>query len=169
VTREHGRLAVFIIVGGLVGFAASVLSPRPVTEEVPTFVQVPLDSGASRDAPTLALWSEAAGVPVLLTEAVAWTESGRNLDPLLRGAAGEVGRFQIKPSTARLRCPRQNITTARGNLTCFLRIVRRDYATCGGDWRCTIARYNGAGPMAAAYADRVLGYVRRRVLAEVTE
>lgn len=148
--------------------ATLALAPRAAREETPPVLEAATDYAAPPDAPTLALWSEAAGLPTLLTEAMAWTESGRNLDPSLRGAAGEWGRFQILPATARLRCPRQNITTARGNLGCFLRMMRQNYAACG-DWRCAIARYNGAGPAAAAYADRVLAVVQRRVLAEVAQ
>jgi len=159
---RYGSLAALAVVV-LVGVA---LYPRPVREETPTLAPLPADSAAARDAPTLALWSEAAGVPTLLTEAVAWTESGRSLDPTLRGAAGEVGRFQIKPATARERCPRQNIMTYHGNLACYLRMMRENYAACR-DWRCAIARYNGQGPAAAAYAGRVLAFVERRVLAEV--
>jgi len=118
------------------------------------------------DAPTLQLWSEVTGVPAVLTEAVAYVESGHDLRPALRGRAGEWGRFQILPNTAARRCPNHDVATYQGNLACFFRIMRENYLRCR-DWRCAIERYNGRGGAARAYADRVLAVVQHRVLWEV--
>jgi hypothetical protein len=155
-----------LLLVGLLALGGLCIRPERASEATLPPASSPPDSTLAPDAPTLALWSEAAGVPALVTVTVAWTESGRNLDPTLRGAAGEVGRFQIRPSTARERCPRQNIDTYHGNLVCFLRLMRENYATCR-EWRCALAAYNGRGPAAAAYAARVFALVRQRVLAEV--
>jgi len=66
----------------------------------------------------------------------------------------EVGRFQIKPSTARFRCPNLNVFTYDGNLTCFARMFAQDAAKGGNLY--AITRHNGAGAKAAEYLGRVL-------------
>jgi len=92
-------------------------------------------------------------------EAVARVESGCNLSPLLRAHACwnrvvrlrdcEVGRFQIKPSTARARCRGLNVFTYSGNVACFFRMFGEDWAR-GGRTYATL-RHNGSGPGAEHY------------------
>jgi hypothetical protein len=91
-----------------------------------------------RDAAHLRLAARAAGVDERMVLAVAYVETRRNLDPrvldqtcahISRDCA--VGRFQIKPSTARLRCPEENIRTYKGNVACFLKMFRVDVAQVG--------------------------------------
>lgn len=66
----------------------------------------------------------------------------------------EVGRFQIKPSTARLRCPGLDVFTYGGNLACFAQMFAADAKTRGTLY--AIRHHNGAGPRADAYVQRVL-------------
>ena len=66
------------------------------------------------------------GAPVL---AIAWVESAADTNPHLRAhycwnarrhdADCEVGRFQIKPSTAKHDCPGLDVFTTYGNHACF--------------------------------------------------
>ena len=118
------------------------------------------------DAGTLELWSEAAGVPAVFTYAMAWEETRNNPNPAVRGAHGEYGRFQIKASTARLRCPGLVVTEYEDNLACFLRMAQQDYYKCG-NWRCAARIHNGSGRRAEEYAARVMATVRVIVNAKV--
>lgn len=120
---------------------------------------------AHPDAGTLGVWSEAAGVPVVFTYAIAWRETRNNPSPATRGKLGEVGRFQILSRTAAARCRGIDVREYYGNLACFLRMAREDAASarCAGDWRCAARIHNGA----QAYADSVMldiqKLVRRRI------
>jgi len=69
----------------------------------------------------------------------------------------EVGRFQIKPSTARLRCPGWNVFTYGGNLQCFAIMFGAD--TDAGGTLYAIRRQNGKGGAADAYLRRVLATI----------
>src|SRR3989442_6143410 len=128
-----------------------------------TLTARPAHGQAWPDSARLGGLADTAGVPPAAVLALAWEESGTNLDPRLRGhrcwyqvrartdttvtvearrmiwstysdtitritrRAGvthherdcEVGRFQIKPSTARQRCPAIAVSTYAGNLACF--------------------------------------------------
>jgi len=94
------------------------------------------------------------GVPTRAVWAVAYIESRNNLSPFLRGRAGEIGRFQIKASTARRRCVGINIWTHDGNTECFLHMFAAD-ATAHGISEA-ICRHNGLARERCAYGDRVL-------------
>lgn len=129
-----------------------------------------------------------AGRDSLVALAVAWQESGANLNPRLRGhhcwysylqynipahqdtnvvvthksvvhheADCEVGRFQIKPSTARRRCPGLNVWTYDGNVRCFVHMLEEDAAA--GGMLYAIRHHNGSGPRAADYLQRVLATI----------
>lgn len=98
-------------------------------------------------------------VPARLEAAVALVESGRNLNPRLRGAAGEWGRFQIRTATARALCPGLDVRTSTGNARCF-RLMMREHFERTGSWPAALVAYNGTGPRARAYARRVLARLR---------
>ncbi len=78
----------------------------------------------------------------------------------------EVGRFQIKPSTARRRCPGLDVFTYDGNLACFTRMFKEDTDTSGT--LSAIVHHNGRGPKAQEYLNRVLKTVGRLALTEET-
>jgi len=65
----------------------------------------------------------------------------------------EVGRFQIKPSTARRRCPGKDIFTYNGNILCFFQMFWDDKQRGGTEF--AIKHHNGSGPMTLTYRDRV--------------
>ena len=98
--------------------------------------------------------ADAAHVPRAPVLAIAWIESGDNLNPALRGHTCwnarvhhgdcEWGRFQIKPSTARQRCPGLDITTVHGNYVCFFVMFREDWAQYGP--LEAIRRHHGGTP-----------------------
>jgi hypothetical protein len=111
-----------------------------------------------------------AGIPPARLEAVARVESGCNLSPRLRAhwcwhgvqaekvSQGdglpapevrrpavhardcEVGRFQVKPSTARRWCPGLDVFAYRGNTACAVRFLARLLDAWGV---VGIARFNG--------------------------
>lgn len=93
----------------------------------------------------------AADVHPRLYAALIKTESDWREDA--RGAAGEIGLAQLKPSTARLLGvdPRD----VRQNLRGGARLLRAHYDRTG-DWTRALEAYNGRGPRARAYAQRVL-------------
>lgn len=65
----------------------------------------------------------------------------------------EVGRFQIKPSTARRRCVGLDIFTYNGNMLCFFQMFWEDTQVGGTEY--AIRHHNGSGPMTYLYRDRV--------------
>lgn len=92
------------------------------------------------------------GIPPRLLTAQVGVESA--WDPLAVGQAGEVGLLQLSPAVARRWAvnphdPRQNLTGGALEL-------RSHYDSTGGNWTLALARYNGRGPRARAYAQRVL-------------
>jgi len=129
--------------------------------------------------------ADAHGINHRAALAIAWTESGNNLDTSLRGhhcwysVPGhwvldslsqeddsiyvpryvhherdcEVGRYQIKPSTARRRCANLNVFTYEGNILCFFRMFYEDQHSGGTEF--AIRHHNGSGPMTYYYRDRV--------------
>lgn len=74
----------------------------------------------------------------------------------------EVGRFQIKPSTAKGRCPGLNIWLYDGNLACFAIMFAEDVRK--KDVFYAITHHNGSGPKAREYLQRVLSTVGRITL-----
>jgi hypothetical protein len=82
-------------------------------------------------------------VPLAPVLGIAWVESREDTNPTLRAHycwhSGlhspdcEVGRFQIKPSTAKANCPGLNIFTTIGNHTCFFHMFRANYERYGID------------------------------------
>ena len=94
------------------------------------------------------------GVPPALLMAVAWEETRANLNPALRGAHGEVGRLQILPATAARWCADLDIRRYGDNVRCGCRLLR-GWLWFGG-WPEAIRRFNGRGPAALAYRDRVV-------------
>jgi hypothetical protein len=65
----------------------------------------------------------------------------------------EVGRFQIKPTTARLRCPGVNVFTREGNYQCFFTMFSEDMRARGLSY--AIRHHNGAGDHARWYLRRI--------------
>lgn len=164
-------LGVGIIAAALVGLVGVVGAIQERGGEPSDGTAVVIDTsgiGALRhpDAATLQLWSEAAGVPAAFTYAVAWEETRNNADPSIRGAHGEYGRFQIKLTTARVRCPGLNVKEYYDNLACFLRMSREDWMR-SGSWRTAARTHNGSGVRAESYANKVMGTVRMIVSAKV--
>lgn len=83
--------------------------------------------------------------------AVIHTESRWRVDA--RGKAGEIGLMQLMPRTARsLGVDPHDV---RDNLRGGAMYLRRHYLSTG-NWTAALARYNGRGPRAHAYAQRVL-------------
>jgi hypothetical protein len=117
------------------------------------------------DAYHLARLAEAERVPRVVAWAVAWQESRTNLDPRLRPAGCrndcEVGRMQVKPSTAKRVCPTLNIWAYTGNVRCgllYLRLLHRQT----GSWELAIRAYQCPtcqGP--TPYEQAVLAHVGR--------
>jgi hypothetical protein len=102
-----------------------------------------------------------AGLPPKRVEAVAYAESACNLDPRLLGhrcratpRTCDRGRFQIRPATARSRCPDLNTRTYKGNVACALRMLAQDTRAVG--LTDATIRQNGKGEAALAYLRRVL-------------
>jgi soluble lytic murein transglycosylase-like protein len=96
------------------------------------------------------------GVPLAIMVAVGYQESRLNAD-VADGAAGEIGMYQITPTTAgvdlgmdaaTLRDPYQNILAGA-------RFLAMKFAQTQS-WSTAVARYNGSGPAANAYAAAVL-------------
>lgn len=98
--------------------------------------------------------ADSAGVPAAAVLAIAWQETRANLDPKVRGAAGERGRFQIKPGTAARRCRGLDIRTYRGNVQCFLSMFKEDMHRLGVVG--AIRAHNGRGHGTEPYVREVL-------------
>ena len=98
--------------------------------------------------------ARAVGLPDRRVEAIARVETACNLNPRLRAhdcraprRDCEVGRFQIKPSTARQRCSCVDVRTYRNNVACFLLTFAEDRARFG--LTDATVRHNGYGPAGA--------------------
>lgn len=91
------------------------------------------------------------GVPPRLFAALIQAESSWRVDA--RGAAGEIGLTQLMPRTARaLGVDPYDIGQ---NLLGGARHLKAHYDR-EGTWTLALARYNGRGPRAQAYAERIL-------------
>jgi len=113
------------------------------------------------DAAALAAFADSARVPHTVVWAIAWQESRHNTNPALRGSAGEWGRMQILPSTARHICPTLDVRTYLGNVACGVRLLRGHYARTGS-WVLAIRAYQCPRcPRDTAYQRSVLERVGR--------
>lgn len=91
------------------------------------------------------------GIPPRLFFAVIHKESSWRVSAV--GKAGERGLMQLMPRTARsLGVDPHDV---RENLRGGARYLRRHYEATG-NWTAALTRYNGRGPRARAYAQRVL-------------
>lgn len=106
--------------------------------------------GAPYDAAHLRYLAREAGLDPRVVVAVAWRESTNDLRPRLRGKAGEWGRFQILPRTARRRCRGLDIRTYKGNTGCFIKMFAEDNARHGIVFALHQQNHQ------TAYAERVL-------------
>jgi hypothetical protein len=104
------------------------------------------------------------GVPASLALAVAQKESGMN--PNAVGSAGEIGLFQVKPSTA-AQWGITNLYDPEANTQAGLSYLSQLYAEFG-DWNLALEAYNGgpshvsAGTVSSAatsYADSILASI----------
>lgn len=158
-----------LAVGSLIGLLLTNWAVTPDVTGADTIAIAVADTtyGASNppDAAALDLWSDALNFPREYAYAIAWHETRANVDPRVRGKAGEWGRFQIMPSTARERCAGMDVTTAHGNRACFFKMTRDDYLKCGGDWWCVAKRHNGG----SAYANRAMRTVQQLVRREIEQ
>lgn len=131
---------------------------------VPTF-KVPAEY-----APIIEQASRETGIPAAIIAATIKAESGFN--PNARGAAGERGAMQVRPSTARnpgfgLQPEAGDLLDSRVNIPFGARYLKaRGEAAGVEDWnnlaqaRMGLAGYNGRGPAADRYANNVLALVR---------
>lgn len=99
-------------------------------------------------------------VPADLMWAIAYVETHHNLSPAIV-AHGCVhsncarGRMQIKPRTAEGYCPKKNINTYWGNVTCAAKILRAHYEETGS-WDLAAAWYHSRTPSVhEPYLERV--------------
>jgi hypothetical protein len=83
--------------------------------------------------------ANAAGVPPSLALAVAQQESGFNQNA--RGQAGEIGIFQVMPTTA----PGVNLSDPTTNINTGVSLLAKYYQQYGGDTASVLTAYN-AGP-----------------------
>ena len=108
------------------------------------------------DAAALAVQADSLGVPLLVALAVPTVESGVNLNPLLRGKNGDLGRFQVRGTVWRhaFNGECKVLSVYRSNVRCGLHILRWCYER-EGNWSRAVTCYNGRGPQARLYASRV--------------
>lgn len=115
-----------------------------------TLLAPPIRQSDMRDRFHIKWEAERAGVDPRLALAFAWVETQTNTDPRVRDRTCwypgyrsrdcAIGRFQIKPSTARTRCPGDDVKTYRGNVACFLKMLSEDVMRFG--LRKAIRTYN---------------------------
>lgn len=134
--------------------------------------------------------ADVAHVPHGPVAAIAWLETRDNMDSAVRGhhcwhdrgervsamdtvhwatsvhtPNCEVGRFQIKPSTARARCPNLDIFTRQGNYICFFWMFHQDFDRYGA--MEAIKRHHGGTPQQnAAYFREALKVIALVALTE---
>ncbi len=105
-------------------------------------------------------------VPVNLAHAVVSVES--NYQARTKGAAGEIGLMQIKPSTARglgFNGSVQDLYDPATNLEYGMRYLARAYKLSGGNTCGTILKYNAGhaakkmNPVSAKYCSKVKTYL----------
>ena len=163
---------------GQTGTTSTAAPGTPTGAAAPSSVPIPARGtggpGASASAPTewLPYFEEASketGIPVDLLLAQARQESSFN--PNAKGTAGEIGLFQIKPSTAAAPAGMQGVDPAsltgpdnvRNNIMFGARYLKAQMG--GGDpnnpavQAAALRRYNGTGPGGDPdYVKHVFGY-----------
>lgn len=121
------------------------------------------------DASLLKQYADSARVPVEIVWAVAEIESGHRANNLARGAAGEIGRFQLKAfwsNSFRSVCGNAPVEDYKSNL-CRGSFLLAYCHRRSGSWHSAIACYNGRGPRAEAYVKRVEAVLGRIYLKEL--
>ena len=121
------------------------------------------------DAAFLRIQAESLGVPMIVALAVPTVESGRNLNPLLKGANGDIGRFQVRAAVwGRAfggECAR--LAVYRNNVRCGLLVLRWCFARYG-TWPDAVSCYNGTGSKTRIYlakVERAAGKIALRIAA----
>ena len=115
-----------------------------------------IDSAAYR---RVVHWAKANGAPVPLALAVAWVESHLQSDPP-RGAAGEVGMFQVLPERCRLEgYPPQRLEEPEFNTWLGTLLLARYYQE-EGSWARAAAKYvAGPGVFDKSYSHDMWAYI----------
>lgn len=128
--------------------------PRPPLNPVPY-------AWFQKNDPTIAGWidnaAQATGASPERLAVHKWLESGKH-QVSGRGRDGEIGVMQIMPSTWRRLDPKGEFDPDNGQQAMMLAgtLINRLDADYGKDTPLSVARYNGSGPRAAAYARRAL-------------
>ena len=101
------------------------------------------------------------GVPPEIAKAVAYQESGWN--PRARSFDGGHGKgiMQIDDRSHQFARGPQ-VWDPAANIDYGVRLLATNYRRSGGNWRDAVRRYNGSGPMAQRYADRVMSLSQQR-------
>lgn len=119
------------------------------------------------DAPRISQLADSLGVPASVALSVGWEESrdGSMGNRYLgrgnaHGECKELGRFQINPCYTPTRihpsCTVSAITRSYDkNVACGIMLIRQLFDRTG-NWPDAIEHYNGSGPGAVAYRQRVL-------------
>ncbi len=104
-------------------------------------------------------WAKANGVPVPLALGVAWIESQLRTDPP-RGAAGEVGMFQIMPARCKIEgWPPKRLKEPEFNAWLGTRLLARYYQE-ESSWARAAAKYvAGPGVFNKTYSTDVWNYI----------
>ena len=104
-------------------------------------------------------WARANGAPVPLALGVAWVESQLHADPP-RGAAGEVGMFQIMPARCKIEgWPPKRLNEPEFNAWLGTSLLARYYQE-EGSWPRAAAKYvAGPGVFNTTYSDDMWNYI----------
>jgi soluble lytic murein transglycosylase-like protein len=104
-------------------------------------------------------WAKVNGTPVPLALGVAWVESRLHTHPP-RGAAGEVGMFQIMPARCKIEgWPPKRLTEPEFNAWLGTRLLARYYLE-EGTWARAAAKYvAGPGVFNKTYSGEVWNYI----------
>jgi soluble lytic murein transglycosylase-like protein len=104
-------------------------------------------------------WAKANDLPVSLALGVAWMESHLNNHPP-RGAAGEVGMFQIMPERCRLEgWPSQRLSEPEFNAWMATMLLARYYREEGSVARAAAKYVAGPGVFNKKYSDDMWAYI----------
>ncbi|CAN0508972.1 unnamed protein product, partial [Phaeothamnion confervicola] len=96
------------------------------------------------------------GVPPSVAKAVAYQESGWNPKASSFDGGHGKGIMQIDDRSHDFARGGQVWDPAQ-NIDYGVRLLAQNYKKSGGDWHDAIRHYNGSGPAAEKYADRVMG------------
>lgn len=143
------------------GSNSGVIQSEPTPQRKPPIDPRPYAWFAKND-PVIKGWIDnAAQVTGVSRERLAahkWAESrtGRTSP---RGAAGEIGIMQFMPATWKMVDPKGELDPNDGQQAMYLAgtYINQLDSRHGKDSPLSIARYNGSGPKARAYARRILG------------